>query len=62
MAEKDQLRRRNARLKEEAQKYRSALLKIREWDVLNPPRPELLADLPWLKKLVDEALAGPSSL
>lgn len=62
MADKDRLRRRNARLKEEAQKYRAALVQIRQWDCLNPPRPELLADLPWLKKLVDDALAGPSAL
>lgn len=62
MADKDRLRRRNARLKEEALKYRTALQHIAQWDCLNPPRPELLADLSWLKKLVDDALAGPSSL
>lgn len=62
MADKDRLRRRNERLKQEAQRYREALLKIKEWDVLNPPKTEVLADLPWLKKLVDDALAGPSAL
>lgn len=62
MADKDRLRRRNARLKEEALRYREALRQISKWDCLNPPRPELLSDLPWLKKLVDDALAGPSSL
>jgi hypothetical protein len=62
MADKDQLRRRNARLKEEAHRYRSALLQIKQWDCLNPPRPDLLSDLPWLKKLVDDALSGPSAL
>lgn len=62
MADKDRLRRRNARLKDEAQRYRDALQQISRWDCLNPPRPELLADLPWLKKLVDEALSGPSAL
>ncbi len=62
MADKDRLRRRNSRLKEEAQRYRNALLAIRQWDVLNPPRPDLLGDLPWLKKIVDDALSGPSAL
>jgi hypothetical protein len=62
MADKDRLRRRNTRLKVEALKYRAALQQIAQWDVLNPPRSDLLADLPWLKQLVDDALAGPSSL
>lgn len=62
MSDKDRLRRRNARLQEEAKRYRTALQVISQWDVLNPPRPDLLADLPWLKKLVDDALAGPSSI
>lgn len=62
MSDKDRLRRRNARLKEEARKYRNALQQISQWDCLNPPCPDLLADLPWLKKLVDDALAGPSAL
>ena len=53
MAEKDQLRRRNERLKEEAQRYRTALLQIKQWDVLNPPQTGLMSDLPWLKKLVE---------
>src|SRR5260221_7110983 len=35
-----------------------ALKMIAEWDCLNPPRPDLLSDLPWLKRLVDRALAG----
>jgi hypothetical protein len=35
---------------------RIALRKIQQWDMLNPPRPEMCADLPWLKRLVDEAL------
>lgn len=34
----------------------AALRKIQQWDCLNPPRPELLADLPWLKRVVDAAL------
>lgn len=29
---------------------------IQAWDCLNPPNPELCADHPWLKKLVDDAL------
>lgn len=35
---------------------KAALIKIQQWDCLNPPRSELLADLPWLKRLVDETL------
>jgi hypothetical protein len=37
-------------------KLETALRTIQQWDCLNPPRPELLADLPWLKRVVDEAL------
>jgi hypothetical protein len=35
----------------------TALLAIQSWDCLNPPRSELCADHPWLKRLVDAALA-----
>lgn len=42
----------------EADRLKAALRKIQQWDCLNPPRPELLADLPWLKRLVDEALTS----
>lgn len=38
-----------------------ALRKIQQWDCLNPPRSDLLADLPWLKRLVDEALGDSQS-
>lgn len=38
-----------------------ALRAIRSWDCLNPPRADLLADLPWLRRLVDSALAGSST-
>lgn len=30
---------------------------IQKWDCLNPPNSELCADHPWLKQLVDEAIA-----
>lgn len=40
-----------------AQKYERALRAIQKWDCLNPPRGELLSDLPWLKQLVDTALS-----
>ncbi len=36
----------------------SALVKIQQWDCLNPPRADLLSDLPWLRKLVDDALGA----
>jgi hypothetical protein len=37
---------------------REALAKIGEWDCLNPPRADLLSDLPWLRATVDAALAA----
>jgi len=37
---------------------RAALATIGEWDCLNPPRADLLADLPWLRQVVDEALGA----
>ena len=36
---------------------RNALLKIQEWDCLNPPRSDLLCDLPWLRDVVDTAMS-----
>jgi hypothetical protein len=36
----------------------AALETIRAWDFLNPPRADLLADLPWLRRVVDGALAA----
>lgn len=48
--ERDALAVENARL-------RAALTHIQRWDCLNPPRGDLLADLPWLARLVDAALA-----
>lgn len=43
-------------LQERCNRLEAALERIAEWDCLNPPRPELCADHPWLKRLVDEAL------
>jgi hypothetical protein len=40
----------------EAKHFRAALETIAGWDCLNPPQPELCADLPWLRRLVDQAL------
>ena len=42
----------------EAERLRAALTTIRQWDCLNPPDPNLLADLPWLARLIDAALEG----
>lgn len=39
---------------------RNGLQRISEWDCLNPPRQDLLGDLPWLRRLVDELLQTPS--
>lgn len=36
---------------------RAAVKTIGEWDCLNPPRGDLLSDLPWLRQVVDSALA-----
>ena len=57
MADKDRLRRRNDRLKEEAQRYRDALLKIRQWEAARVDD-----HLHELAKLVGDALSGPSAL
>lgn len=37
---------------------RETLKQIQAWDCLNPPDPNLCADHPWLKRLVDAALAA----
>lgn len=37
-------------------KLEHALHQILQWDCLNPPRSEVLHDLPWLRKLVETAL------
>ena len=39
-----------------ANKVVEAARSIQQWDMLNPPRPEICADLPWLKRMIDEAL------
>ena len=36
----------------------AALRAIQQWDCLNPPDPNLCHDHPWLKRTVDDALAG----
>jgi hypothetical protein len=42
----------------ECGQLRAALIRIQGWDCLNPPRQDLLHDLPWLRRLVDEALGA----
>lgn len=42
----------------ERDRLRAALKRIQEWDCLNPPNPDLCHDHPWLKRTVDDALAG----
>jgi hypothetical protein len=44
--------------REEIDRLRAALIRIQGWDCLNPPRQDLLHDLPWLRRLVDEALGA----
>lgn len=41
---------------DQVKELRQALETISQWDVLNPPRKDLLSDLTWLKQLVDKAL------
>ena len=36
--------------------FRAALLEIQGWDMLNPPQIERVADLAWLRGVVDKAL------
>jgi hypothetical protein len=38
--------------------YRVALETILQWDMINPPRTEIIADLAWLRGLVETALAA----
>ena len=56
LAELEGLRSGLAFYKPEAERYRAALKRIQGWDCLNPPQADLCADLPWLRRLVDEAL------
>lgn len=44
----------------EVARLRMVLAQIQDWDCLNPPDPRLCADHPWLRRLVDNALAQPS--
>jgi len=37
-------------------KLEAALHQILQWDCLNPPRADLLADLPWLRNLIEKTL------
>jgi hypothetical protein len=48
----------NAALAARCGKMQAALRTIQHWDCLNPPRPDLLSDLPWLRTVVDAALAS----
>ena len=43
--------------RKEAERRLTALKTIAQWDCLNPPRGDLLADLPWLRRIVDAAIA-----
>lgn len=42
---------------ERVARLREGLRRIRGWDCLNPPRADLLADLPWLAREIDVLLA-----
>ncbi len=41
-------------------KLEAALHQILQWDCLNPPRADLLADLPWLRNLIEKTLKDDS--
>jgi hypothetical protein len=51
-------RQEGAEVRADRDAYRAALVKISEWDCLNPPQSDLLGDLPWLRSVVDAALDG----
>lgn len=38
-----------------------ALRSVQAWDMLNPPQTDVVADLAWLKRTIDAALASPQS-
>jgi hypothetical protein len=57
-SERDHWQRKWAEGREEADRLRTALIRIQKWDCLCPPRQDLLHDLPWLRRLVDEALGA----
>ena len=46
--------------KELIEHMRKHLLMISQWDCLNPPNRDLCADHPWLRQVVDAALADPN--
>jgi hypothetical protein len=52
----DTLLERAAASEQDASRLREALQQIQSWDCLNPPRADLLADLPWLRRIVDAAM------
>jgi hypothetical protein len=54
LADKALLLERYAVMRDEAERLRSALRTIQQWDSLNPPASG--TDFPWLRKLVDDAL------
>lgn len=47
-----------AELEAEVTRLRAAIVRVQQWDMLNPPNPLFCADFPWLRALVDEALGG----
>jgi hypothetical protein len=57
-SERDHWQRKWVEGREEIDRLRAALTRIQGWDCLNPPRHDLLHDLPWLRRLVDEALGA----
>jgi hypothetical protein len=57
-SECDHWQRKWAEGREEVDRLRAVLTRIQGWDCLNPPRQDLLHDLPWLRRLVDEALGA----
>ena len=42
----------------EVERLRKALARIQQWDMLNPPQTQQIADAQWLRNLVDKALGG----
>ena len=58
---KERLEEENKQLRAKLATARTHLTTIGEWDCLNPPQKKLLSDLPWLRKVVDDALTSIGS-
>ncbi len=59
--QRDELEMELASAKGREERLREALVRIQQWDMLNPPRVDMASDLAWLRGVVDAALATPTT-